>query len=80
MEEKRPAPFPLRMPEEMRNSLEGHAKQNGRSLNAEIIHRLEQSFADSSGNQISDEEKKALRKAALDAMLDAIRDAGGRIK
>jgi uncharacterized protein CbrC (UPF0167 family) len=34
------------MPEEMRSSLEGHAKQNGRSLNAEIIHRLEQSFAD----------------------------------
>lgn len=80
MEEKRPAPFPLRMPEEMRSSLEGHAKQNGRSLNAEIIHRLEQSFTDSSDNKISDDEKKALRKAALDAMLDAIRDAGSKIK
>jgi len=44
MEDKRPAPYPLRMPGDMRAKIEQHAHEAGRSLNAEILHRLEESF------------------------------------
>ncbi len=37
--------YPLRMEQELRELLEEAAKENGRSMNAEIIHRLEQSFS-----------------------------------
>ena len=33
-----------RLPEELRKKLDGHAKRNERSMNAEIINRLEQSL------------------------------------
>ncbi|MEJ1465007.1 MAG: Arc family DNA-binding protein [Candidatus Sedimenticola sp. (ex Thyasira tokunagai)] len=39
------APFGLRMPSELKESIEATAKANGRSMNAEIINRLEQSLA-----------------------------------
>ena len=38
------APFGLRMQPELKESLEDAAKINGRSLNAEIVSRLESSF------------------------------------
>lgn len=34
--------YPLRMPDQLRQDLERAASQNGRSLHAEIIHRLEE--------------------------------------
>lgn len=37
------APYPLRMPVELRERLEAAAKVNMRSLNAEILFRLSQS-------------------------------------
>lgn len=37
-------PFGLRMPPELRQKVEDAAKQSGRSLNAEIVERLEDSF------------------------------------
>lgn len=39
-------PYSLRMPAELRESLETAAKQAKRSLNAEIIARLESTFAE----------------------------------
>ncbi|MES9901093.1 MAG: Arc family DNA-binding protein [Sedimenticola sp.] len=36
--------FPLRMKEDVRGPIEASATRNNRSLNAEIIHRLEQSI------------------------------------
>lgn len=39
---KQAPPFPLRMPQEIRNWLEHAAKENGRSLNNEIVHRLKE--------------------------------------
>ncbi|CAK7025850.1 Arc family DNA-binding protein [Saezia sanguinis] len=39
-----PSSYPLRMSQTMREMLENEAKNNGRSLNAEIIARLEQSL------------------------------------
>jgi len=37
-------PYPLRMPKELRDRLEFARNKNGRSLNAEILLRLEQSL------------------------------------
>jgi len=37
-------PYPLRMPDEMRAELDEYASRGGRSLNAEIVARLEQSL------------------------------------
>ena len=39
-------PYSLRMPQELRDRLESVAKGNHRSLNAEIIARLEESLAE----------------------------------
>ncbi|MEH8227314.1 Arc family DNA-binding protein [Aeromonas veronii] len=39
-----PKPYPLRMSDEMRASLQESADRSGRSLNAEIVHRLQQSI------------------------------------
>ena len=36
-----PAPYPLRMPDELRDQLTARARANGRSLNAEIIGILQ---------------------------------------
>lgn len=40
-ETKQRTPYPLRMPDEMRDTLKNAAKENDRSLNAEIVARLE---------------------------------------
>jgi len=39
-----PKPYPLRMPDEMRTYLQESADNSGRSLNAEIVHRLQASI------------------------------------
>lgn len=38
------APFGLRMPPELKKEIEESAKRNKRSLNAEIVDRLEETF------------------------------------
>lgn len=47
MTEKQPPSYPLRMPQELREQLAEVAKQSGRSMNAEIVARLEQSLQQS---------------------------------
>lgn len=42
----RVTPYPLRMPEELRQQLEQQAERNNKSLNAEIVARLRHSFTD----------------------------------
>lgn len=44
MTEKQPPSYPLRMPQELRERLAEVAKANGRSINAEILARLQSSF------------------------------------
>jgi hypothetical protein len=44
-----PTPFPLRMPEELRASVEGSAKANRRSVNAEIVAILGAAMGGQSG-------------------------------
>ena len=46
MTEKQPPSYPLRMPQELRERLTEAAKANNRSMNAEIVARLERSFQD----------------------------------
>jgi hypothetical protein len=53
-------PTMLRMREELRRRIEREAKKNGRSLNAEMVERLEQSFAMS---------EQSLRDSAIIDML-----------
>ena len=45
--------FIVRLPPGMRDTIAEAAKANGRSMNAEIIHRLEQSLAGEDGDSIS---------------------------
>src|SRR5690606_26042843 len=56
-------PFPLRMPDELRASLEDEAKKLGRSLNSEIVARLEQSLEESSGPAHSTQMADVLQSA-----------------
>lgn len=44
MTEKQPPSYPLRMPQELRERLAEVAKESGRSMNAEIVARLQESF------------------------------------
>ncbi|WP_136474555.1 Arc family DNA-binding protein [Pseudomonas sp. DG56-2] len=47
------SPYPIRMPAELRASLEQSARDGSRSLHAEIIARLEESFRPSSGKELT---------------------------
>lgn len=48
MNEKQLPSYPLRMPPEVREQVEAAAKSSGRSMNAEIVARLQASFSDAS--------------------------------
>lgn len=77
MENKRPMPYPLRMPEDMREALEAACLENGRSLNAEIVARLSGSFEKSSASLegLSKEDFKAeIRKHVLDDVVSVFRE------
>lgn len=71
-------PYPLRMPEKLRRALQKTAEQNHRSLNAEILARLEESFDDYlvAGHRLSDEispDEAADWKARVLAVEEAMR-------
>ena len=46
------APYPLRMEQELRDRIERAAKANNRSMNAEIVSRLQNSFPQPSENPV----------------------------
>jgi hypothetical protein len=46
MSEKQVSPYPVRLTPELREQLENAARAGGRSLNAEMLLRLEASFMD----------------------------------
>ncbi|MBY6208784.1 MULTISPECIES: Arc family DNA-binding protein [Halomonas] len=64
--------YKLRMPPELRDKLKEAAKENHRTMNAEIIARLEASYGSSSIS--SDEGARALHEARqrLDALKAAL--------
>ncbi|MGM1347650.1 Arc family DNA-binding protein [Serratia liquefaciens] len=54
------APFGLRMPDELRESITERAKANGRSINAEIVQMLEDGLSRSEDSMVIDQLKAAL--------------------
>lgn len=53
MNEKQLPSYPLRMPPEVREQVEAAAKSSGRSMNAEIVARLQESFAAPTTEQLT---------------------------
>lgn len=79
MTEKQPPSYPLRMPQELRERLAEVAKKSGRSMNAEIVARLEESFSDTAGvdnallHMLAEQQTatiKALEKLAQDLTVE----------
>jgi plasmid stability protein len=60
-----PIPYPLRMPDELRDLLTERARASGRSLNAEIIGILQDAVS---------ERQQALARLDVDALADAVAD------
>ena len=58
-------PFGLRMPPELKEKIADQAKESGRSVNAEIVHRLEESLSKPGG----DDRIRQLVRAELDAAI-----------
>lgn len=56
----------LRLPPELKEQVESVAKENGRSMNAEIVHRLESSFLNqiAPNELLTPSEAKAIAKEA----------------
>lgn len=65
---KQPVSYPFRAPLELRERLKRSAEDNNRSLNAEIIERLEASFAEGEQSALEIENNGMLK--ALCAKLD----------
>lgn len=59
------APFGLRMQPELREKLEESASKNGRSLNAELIARLESSFQTKKSLSVDDLIKELIERFPL---------------
>ena len=70
--------FRLRVPDELRARIADAAKANNRSINAEILSRLERSFFDLTGEHapLNDAERAEARKAYLGGYWDAAREIG----
>jgi Arc-like DNA binding domain len=62
----------LRYPEALRRRLERAGKNNGRSLNSEIVHRLEQSFRREDFEPLQDVITEGMLKV-IGAVTDVIR-------
>lgn len=64
------APFGVRMPPELKAQIEQSAKDNGRSINAEVVHRLEESIASEEtlelDNAPASKEQNSLAEEALE--------------
>ncbi|MFZ1389734.1 MAG: Arc family DNA-binding protein [Thiolinea sp.] len=66
-------PYPIRLTKELREKLEAIAKANGRSLNAEMILRLE-STLESDSNEA--DMLKRMRQIALEVVREELAKAG----
>jgi predicted transcriptional regulator len=67
MTDRHQAPsYPLRMPDELRERLQEAAEESGRSMNAEIVTRLEASFVPRS--ELTRAEVAAVVRATLDEL------------
>lgn len=69
--------FPLRLPDGMRERIKAAADASGRSMNAEIIHRLETTFIDGYQDQVRDEVSR-LERRLLQLQNEAIEIEAGQ--
>lgn len=65
-----PPSYPLRITPEMRERLENAAKENGRSLNAEIVQRLEESFARQASPELHRIERLLVQRLEMEILRD----------
>lgn len=70
-------PLGLRMPPEVKEQIEAAAKANGRSMNAEIVARLQASFEPLSGHEKRDLQAQTILEVAKLSMtlFEMMRDA-----
>jgi hypothetical protein len=66
----------LRFPEALRRRLEHEAASNGRSMNAEIIHRVEETFRQADLRRETRHAAKLAAQLATTGMVDKLRVAG----
>lgn len=71
------APFGLRMQPELRARLEESAQKTGRSLNAEIVARLEESLAPDSLGMVNQQRYVEMKREILQFVLDEIEKMPG---
>lgn len=64
-EDNRVHPYPVRLTVELRAKLDKAAKEAGRSLNAEMLRRLEASFHEEKVNVLTEERVKELIQEEL---------------
>lgn len=64
-EKKQQTAYPLRMPQSLREKLESSSVERKRSLNAEIVARLEQSFADEPERPAISQQESAIHTLAM---------------
>lgn len=66
-------PYPLRMPEDLRAQLKQAAADSSRSMNAEIVARLQESFEHATASEPGDSLKELQRK--LEAQDEVLTEA-----
>jgi predicted DNA-binding protein len=71
------APFPVRLPAELREKLDSASKDAGRSLNSEIVDRLEKSFPNVDQMIIN---HRAAEIREIDLALLALHDEAQRLR
>jgi predicted DNA-binding protein len=72
-DDNRVNPYPIRLPPPLRKRLEAIAKANGRSLNAEMLLRLEASLDGQDGFVVSDELEARMREIAKEEAQKALK-------
>ncbi|CUX63654.1 Arc family DNA-binding protein [Agrobacterium genomosp. 13] len=72
--------FPLRIPESIKAQIKSEAQKNGRSINAEIVVRLENSFSAETGvcDVILQRLEYLIEKKVGDALLTFTKNNGGQ--
>jgi hypothetical protein len=72
-------PYPIRLPKDLKAKIEESATRNSRSLNAEMVLRLESTFNDTvtgNANYLTQSQVQALIDQAIDAFTQKLNKAG----
>ena len=75
-ENQRDPQYKLRWPEELRQKVAQSAKEHNRSMNADIVARLEESFRVKQGNYLNDDAVNDLLEAFTKKIFTALKSQG----